>query len=138
MYGRNNTKTDNIMNSGNVTAIMIYVMAFFVLPTFAQPYSGLSGFSAAFIRDYVAAEQMVGSSKSAKPLIALQDRYTNEVEQAELEVTLGFLFSMRTGVVDPSNAVVHLTAALGYNLPEETLLKIFMYRGSSMEQLKQQ
>ena len=71
-----------------------------------------------------------------EPLIALQRRYTNETEQAELEVSIGLTYNQRTGVVDPSKAVVHFTAALGYDLPERTYIQIVGWRGNSQEQLK--
>jgi hypothetical protein len=120
---------------GNITAAIACVIAFYVLPAFPQ-FSGLSGFSEAFLRDYTSAQDLVNQTKSAEPLLALQRRYTNEPEQAELEVSIGLIYNQRTGVVDPSKAVVHLTAALGHDLPEKTCIEIFMWRGGSQEQLK--
>jgi hypothetical protein len=119
----------------NITATITCVIAFYGMPAFPQ-YSGLAGFSEAFLRDYSAAQEMVNQAKSAEPLIALQRRYTNETEQAELEVTIGLTYNQRTGVVDNSKAVVHFTAALGHDLPEKTCIEIFMWRGNSQEQLK--
>jgi hypothetical protein len=114
---------------------MICVAALLASPASAQ-FSGLSGFSDGFIRDYKSAEQMVDQTKSAEPLIALQQRYTSPAEQAELEVSIGLAYNQRTGVVNPSKAVAHLTLALGYDLPEKTYIQIMMWRGSSEEQLK--
>jgi hypothetical protein len=111
------------------------MIAFYGLPAFPQ-FSGLSGFSEAFLRDYKSAQDMVNQTKSAEPLIALQRRYTNETEQAELEVSIGLTYGQRTGVVDPCKAVFYFTAALGHDLPEKTCIEILMWRGNSQEQLK--
>ena len=79
---------------------------------------------------------MVNQSKSVEPLIALQQRYTNLTEQAWLEISIGLDYNQRTGVVNPSNAVIHFNAALEYDLlPEKTRIEILMWRGSSIEQL---
>ena len=128
-------KFQSVNTKSNFIATTTCLIAFYSLPTLAQ-YSGLSGLSEEFRRDYRFAQDKVNQTKSAEPLIALQRRYTNKTEQAELEVSIGLTYNQRTGVVDPSKAVVHFTAALGYDLPERTCIEILMWRGNSQEQLK--
>ena len=125
----------NMNSNSTITVTLTCAIAFYVLPAFAQ-FSGLSGFSEAFLRDYSSAQEMVNQTKSAEPLIALQRRYTNATEQAELEVSIGLAYGQRTGVVNPSNAVTHFTMALRYDLPEKTYIQILMWRGNAQEQLK--
>ena len=125
----------NMNSNSTITVTLTCAIAFYVLPAFAQ-FSGLSGFSEAFLRDYSSAQEMVNQTKSAEPLIALQRRYTNATEQAELEVSIGLAYGQRTGVVNPSNAVTHSTMALRYDLPEKTYIQILLWRGNSQEQLK--
>src|SRR2546428_11149575 len=127
------TDIHSVKSNRNITVIIICVFASFILPAAAQ-FSGLSGFSEAFLRDYTSAQTMVNQSKSAEPLIALQRRYTNATEQAELELSIGLAYNQRTGVVDPSKAVVHLTAALQHELPEKTYLQILLRRGTRPQQ----
>ena len=129
------TDIHSVKSNRNITVIIICVFASFILPAPAQ-FSGLSGFSEAFLRDYSSAQEMVNQTKSADPLIALQRRYTNATEQAELEVSIGLAYGQRTGVVNPSNAVTHFTMALRYDLPEKTYMRILMWRGNAQEQLK--
>ncbi len=105
-------------------------------PTIYAMYSELSGFSQAFLHDYEAAEKMVASSKSADPFLGLLAKYASDAERAELETTIGLIYNQRTGAVDPAKAVVHLTAALGYELPEKTHIQVVMWRSGSQEQLK--
>lgn len=105
------------------------------LPTLGQ-FPGLPGCSQEFYRDVMAAERMVNEEKSVDPILALQKRYTNELEQVSLEISIGLDYNQRTGVVNPTNAVVHFNAALNYdNLPEQTRLEILMWRGGSLEQM---
>jgi hypothetical protein len=119
----------------NIIATTTCLIAFYGLPALAQ-YSVLPGLSEEFRLDCGSAEDMVNQTKSADPLIALQRRFTNEIEQAELEVLIGLTYNQRTGVVDPAKAVVHFTAALGHDLPEGTYIAILQWRGGSQEQLK--
>jgi hypothetical protein len=104
-------------------------------PALAQ-FPGLPGCSQEFYRDVMSAEAMVNQSKSIEPLIVLQQRYTNLPEQTSLEISIGLDYNQRTGVVNPSNAVVHFTAALKNDLPEQTFIEILTWRGGSQEQLK--
>ncbi|WP_269527159.1 hypothetical protein [Coraliomargarita parva] len=111
------------------------------LPVFAL-HSGITdakgdcAFSEEFIRDYDQAQKLVDELKSAEPLIKLTEKYQQEQEQAELELSIGLAYNQRTGVVDPAKAVVHLSNALKFQLPERTQIKIFMWRGNSLEGLK--
>lgn len=100
-------------------------------------HSRLPGFSAAFVCDYNSAQQEVERTKSAEPLVALLTTYTNEIETAELDVSIGMLYNQRTGLVDPAKAIEHFTKALGHTLPDETYIEIILLRGNSREQLKQ-
>ena len=93
-------------------------------------------FSKEFIRDYESAQKMVDELKSADPLLKLQKKYKKTEEQAELELSIGLAYNQRTGVVDPAKAVLHLSNALKFDLPKRTRLKIFMWRGNSLEGLK--
>jgi len=105
------------------------------LPAFAQ-FPGLPGCSQQFYRDVMAAERMVNEKQSVEPVLALQQRYSNELEQVSLEISIGVDFGQRTGVVNPTNAVVHFTTALDYdNLPDKTRLEILLWRGNSLEQM---
>ena len=105
------------------------------LPALAQ-FPGLPGCSPEFYREVMAAEHMVNETKSAEPLLALLRRSSNPAEQASLEMSIGLDYNQRTGVVNPSNAVVHFTAALKYDaLPEKNLMEILLWRGGSLEQL---
>lgn len=104
------------------------------LPAFAQ-FPGLPGCSQEFYPNVMAAERAVNEKKSIEPILALQQLYTNELEQVSLEISIGVDYGQRTGVVNPTNAVVHFTTALNYdNLPEKTRLEILMWRGNSLEQ----
>jgi hypothetical protein len=122
------------MKLRNITVTMICAITLYRLPALAQ-FQGLPGCSQEFYRDVMAAEKLVNQTKSVEPVIALQKRYTNATEQASLEVSIGLDYNQRTGVVNPSNAVVHFTAALQNDLPEKTYIEILMWRGGSLEQL---
>ena len=84
---------------------------------------------------------MTGAQKSPNPgenvemLEAQLKQATNLVEKAGLEETLGRLYSYRTGLVDYPKALVHLTAALQYDLPEPTYVELLMLRGNNAELL---
>lgn len=111
------------------------------IPAFAF-HSGLADakgeciFSKEFIRDYESAQKMVDKLQSAEPLLKLQKKYRKTEEQTELELSIGLAYNQRTGVVDPAKAVLHLSNALKFQLPEKTRLQIFMWRGNSLEGLK--
>ena len=79
----------------------------------------------------------MNQTKSVKPLIALQGRYPNATEQAELAVSIGLIYGQRTGLVNPSNAATWFTTALRHDLPEKTYIQVLMWRGNAREQLKQ-
>jgi len=66
-------------------------------------------------------------------LEALLKKSTNAVEKAQLEETLGRLYSYRTGLVDYPKALVHLTAALQNELPERNYLELLLLRGNCQE-----
>ena len=97
---------------------------------------GLAGVSQQCLRDCESADSVVSQRKSVEPLLVLLKKYTNEVEQADLEVYIGMVYGQRTGVVEPAKAVAHFTAALRYELPERTYIQVLMWRGNSQEQLK--
>lgn len=130
------------MNKTSILVIIVLLcITFCVSPAFAQ-HSGLTGasgeciFSQDFIRDYESAQKMVDKSRNAEPLLKLLKKYRKTEEQAELQLSLGLVYNQRTGVVDPSKAVTHLSNALKYRLPEKTYVQIFMLRGNSLETLK--
>jgi len=123
-------KTSSALLLGTLLAI-----TFCVSPALALD-SGPIGFSQQFLRDCESADAVVSQLNSVDPLMALIQKYTNEVEQAHLEVLIGRAYNQRTGVVDPDKAVIHFTAALRYELPERTYLEVLMWRGNSQEQLK--
>jgi hypothetical protein len=116
----------------------ISIMASLLLispPALAQ-FTGLSGCSQEFYRDVIAAERKVNEEISVEPVVALQKRYTNELERVSLEISIGLDYNQRTGVVNPTNAAVHFTAALNYdNLPEQTRMQILLWRGNSLEEM---
>jgi hypothetical protein len=114
---------------------VLLAIAFGVSPALALD-SGLTGVSQQFLRDCESADGVVSQLKSVDPLLALLKKYTNEVEQAHLEVHIGRAYGQRTGVVNPAKAVVHFTAALRYELPERTYIQILMWRGNSQEQIQ--
>jgi hypothetical protein len=122
------------MNLRNITVTVTCAITVYHLPVLAQ-FPGLPGCSQEFYRDVIAAEKLVNQTKSVEPVIALQKRYTNATEQASLEVSIGLDYSQRTGVVNPSNAVVHFTAALKNDIPEKTFIEILLWRGGSLVQL---
>lgn len=105
-------------------------------------HSGLAGangeciFAQDFIKDYDAAQKRVDEQKSAEPLLALLGKYQKPEEQAELLLSIGLVYNQRTGAVDAEKAVIYLSRALEYNLPEKTYIEICMWRGGSYEQLK--
>jgi len=103
--------------------------------TYAQ-HSGLSGLSPQFLQDYETASKASSESKSAQPFIDLLSKYETGDERTELEVTLGMIYSQRSGFVDPAKAVEYFTEALARDLPEETYSKILLLRGNSQEQQK--
>ena len=112
------------------------------VPSAFALHSGLEGadgeciFTKEFIQDYEAAQTSVDALKSAQPLLALLTKYRKPEEQAELELSIGLVYNQRTGVVDPAKAIVNLSRALQFNLPERTYIEICMWRGGSYEQLK--
>jgi len=112
------------------------IVALDLVWTACAQHSGLHGFSPDFLGDYQSAQKKVDDQKSAGPLLALLQKYANEVERAELQVSIGLVYGQRTGVVDPAKAVVHFTEALKYELPEWTHIEILMWRGNAQEQLK--
>jgi hypothetical protein len=127
------------MNPKRILCRGIITLAAVILPVSPALalHSGLTGFSQDFLRDYESAQKAVDQNKSAQPLLALLQKYTNELEQAELQVSIGLVYNQRTGVVNPAHAVAHFTTALQYRLPEKTQIEILMWRGNSQEQLKQ-
>jgi hypothetical protein len=79
------------MSSINRFAVIVfYVAALHFSPALAL-HSRLSGFSSDFVRDYDSAEKRVDDLKSAEPLLALLEKYTNPMERAELELSIGFV-----------------------------------------------
>ncbi len=116
----------------------ITIMALVILasrPALAQ-FPGLPGCSREFYRDVMAAESKVNEEKSVEPVLALQQRYTSELEHISLEISIGLDYNQRGVVVNPTNAVVHFTTALNYdNLPDQTRLEILLWRGGSLEQM---
>jgi len=135
MWGSTKSEVEEWLKSQEISTSQVEVIIFAL-------YSGLSDvngeglFSKEFIRDYESAQKMVDELQSAKPLLELRKKYQKIHEQAELELSIGLAYNQRTGVVDPSKAVLHLSNALKFRLPEETRLRIFLWRGSSQEQLK--
>jgi hypothetical protein len=111
-----------------------------VAPVLAQ-YSKLVGvdgqtpFSAAFVRECRAAEEAAQKTQSVEPLLRLLDKYKKPEELAELELTLGLALSQRTGLTNPALAVVHLTNALKYQLPEATRLQALNWRADNLSKL---
>lgn len=128
-------KIQHMNTTRRLAVVLFYVVALHASSAFAL-YSGLSEFSADFLRDYDLAQKAVEQSKSAEPLLVLLERYTSPMEKAELEVSIGLAYNQRGGVVDHAKAVVHFTEALQCALPEKTYLTILMLRGNSQEQLK--
>lgn len=117
-------------------------VVFWCLPASAL-HSGLADangdtvFSEEFRHDYKAANAVANTGESVKPLLALLTRYSKPEEQAELQLSIGLVYNQRTGLVDPAKAVVHLSNALKYELPESIRLKVLVWRGGSREQLNQ-
>jgi hypothetical protein len=94
-------------------------------------------FAEEFLDDLRAAEASAVESKSAQPLLGLLDKYKKPEELAELELTLGIVYTLRTGLVNPAQAVPHLTNALGYELPETVRLQAIVWRAGSYFQLRE-
>jgi len=122
------------INSTLVIATLLAI-AFRISPALALDL-GQTGFSQQFLRDCESADGVVSQLKSVDALLALLQKYTNQVEQAHLEVLIGRAYNQRTGVVNPAKAVVHFTAALRCELPERTYFEVLMWRGNSQEQLE--
>jgi len=99
-------------------------------------FSQESRFTEAFNAARQAAEKDAMSSRSVVPILKLFDEFKTPVEVAELEMLLGQFYNQRTGFVDPAQAVVHLSKALEYDLPERTRMQALMWRSGSQEQLK--
>jgi hypothetical protein len=99
--------------------------------------NGDTVFSENFLRDYKAANAVADRGESVKPLLDLLAGYSGPEERAELELSIGLVYNQRTGLVDPAKAVVHLSNALKYKLPERTRLQVLVWRGGSREQLNQ-
>ena len=126
-----------------ISRLLVFALACgtWSIPAFAL-HSGLADakgeciFSKDFIRDYDSAQTLVDKVQSAEPLLKLLKKYRKTEEQAELELSIGLAYNQRTGVVDPAKAVIHLSNALKFHLPEKTRLQIFMWRGNSLEGLK--
>jgi hypothetical protein len=125
---------DNMNINKKLLLIALVGIAFGVWPVFAMDF-GLVGVSQQCLRDCGSADSVVSQLKSTEPLLELSKRYTNEADQAYLEVYIGMVYGQRTGVVDPAKSLVHLTAALRYELPEKTYIQVLMWRGGSQEQL---
>jgi len=49
---------------------------------------------------------------------------------------LGKFYGQRTGFVDPTQSILHLSKALDHDLPERTRMQALMWRSGSQEQLK--
>lgn len=125
----------------HLSVIVLVCNVFFIPPAFGLHArlvnaKGESVFSKEFINDYESAERELDTKRSAEPFIKLLKKYSKPDELAELELTIGLLYNQRYGVVDPAKAVVHLTNALKYDLPEQVYIEILMWRGNSLEQLQ--
>jgi hypothetical protein len=71
-------------------------------------------------------------------LIALQRRDTNSTDQADLDVSLGLLYSQQTGFLNFSNAVIYFTKTLQYDLPQREYIEVVSWRGNCEESLHEQ
>jgi len=71
-------------------------------------------------------------------LIAFQRRSTNSADQADLDVSLGLLYSQDTGFVNLSNAVIYFTKTLQYDLPQKEYIEVVLWRGNCEETLHEQ
>jgi len=128
----------------NVHCQVVSMMAFVLSNTpfvLSDEYAGFRSvddgpvFSPGFCEDKRAAERAAQESKSVTPLLKLFDTYKKPVELAELEFTLGLVFSQRTGLTDRTQAIVHLTNALKYELPEQTRVKALNWRAGPLARL---
>jgi tetratricopeptide (TPR) repeat protein len=124
-----------------IVLLVINCVAFWGFPAFAL-HSGLTDangdtvFSQEFILDYESANKSVDISKSVEPFLKLLKKYKKPEEVAELELSIGLIYNQRTGLVDSAKAVIHLSNALNFRLPEKTYIQILMWQGGSLEQLK--
>ena len=89
-----------------------------------------------FREQYQSARNAVEASRSVEPFLELLGKCKRPEEVAELEMTIGVTYGQRTGLVDPTKAVVHFSNALGYDLPEKAYIQAIMWRGNSLEQTK--
>lgn len=119
-----------------LTSVMFCASPAFCLHSELANVNGDTVFSKVFLRDYELAESAVDKKKSAEPFINLLDKYTKPEEVAELELSIGLVYNQRTGIVDPAKAVLHLSNALKFKLPEKTYIEVLMWRGNSLEGLK--
>lgn len=133
---RSNLRQQPLINIFRCLALAVLCGTTFYPRSIYALYSGLTGFSQAFLHDYEAAGKMADSSKSAEPFFDLLTKYTSDAEKAELETTTGLIYNQRTGVVDPAKAITHFTIALGYQLPEKNYIQVVVWRSGSEEQLK--
>jgi hypothetical protein len=126
----------NMSTSKKFSLALLLAFAFAISPALALDF-GLTGISPQCLRDTDSADSALTQQKSIDPLLALLNKYTNDVEQAYLEVYVGMVYGQRTGIVAPAKSVAHLTAALKYELPDRTYIQVLMWRGNAQEQLKQ-
>jgi len=134
-------RSDEMKTRPNIAILALICFALCGTPAFAL-HSGFTDakgdtvFSREFIRDYKSAQKAVDKSHSAEPLLKLLKKYKQVEEVAELELSIGVIYSQRGGVIDPAKAVVYFSNVLKYNFPEKTYVQILMWRGNSLEQLK--
>ena len=53
-----------------------------------------------------------------------------------MESSIGLIYNQLEGFIDYAKAVIHLSNALKYRVPEETYINILMWRGNSVELIK--
>jgi len=116
--------------------VILYGSSAFAFYSGFTDAKGDTVFSQEFIRDYESAQKAVDKSQSAEPFLKLLKKYKQPEQVAELELSIGLIYNQRTGLVDPAKAVIHFSNALKYKLPEKTYIKILMWQGNSLEQLK--
>ena len=120
----------------------VILLSLFPSVTFAFFTPGLVGegnavtFSDEFKKAYAKASVDLNDPVCITKLKAMLERFTQDEEQAEIELTLGVIYGQRAGLVNPTKAVAHFTKALKHDLPATVRTQVLVWRGNAREQQK--
>jgi len=125
-------KTRWVIIEGCCLSLLLALPVFALVGVFRDA-KGDHALSADFIERYKSVKDEARESMSMEPLLKFRSECDRPEEIADLEIFIGKAYNHQGGFVDHEKSVIHLSNALSYALPEETYLKVLMWRGNSYE-----